>query len=105
MLPLAPIAATAVGSLAETALTQAPRLADAAESAGVAFGEVLQQFASQTIESLKQGEAAAIAGVEGKAPVQHVVSAVMNAERDLQTAIALRDKAVGAWQDISRMAI
>jgi flagellar hook-basal body complex protein FliE len=102
---LAPIAATAVGSLAEAAtaaLTQAPR---AAEAAGASFGDVLKQFVAQTVDSVKQGEAAAISGVEGKASAQNVVSAVMAAERDLQTAIALRDKAVGAYQEISRMAI
>jgi flagellar hook-basal body complex protein FliE len=105
---LAPIAATAVGSLAEAAtaaLTQAPRAATAAEAAGASFGDVLKQFVTQTVDSVKQGEAAAISGVEGKASAQNVVSAVMAAERDLQTAIALRDKAVGAYQEISRMAI
>lgn len=105
MLPLASIAATAVAPLAETLVTQAPRLAAGAEAAAVSFGDVLQQFAASTVDSLKSGEAAAIAGVEGKTSVQNVVSAVMQAERDLHTAIALRDKAVSAYQEISRMAI
>ena len=108
MTPLAPLAATAVGAIAETAttvLTQAPRIAAATEAVGVSFGDVLNQFATQTADSLRRGEAAAISGVEGKAPVQKVVGAVMDAERDLQTAIALRDKAVAAYQEISRMAI
>jgi flagellar hook-basal body complex protein FliE len=38
-------------------------------------------------------------------PIQDVVEAVMSAERSLQTALALRDKSVAAWQEISRMAI
>jgi flagellar hook-basal body complex protein FliE len=106
MLPLASLAATAIAPLAETAasaLTQAPRAADAAN--GASFGDVLQQFATQTVDSLKNGEAAAVSGVEGGASVQKVVSAVMQAERDLHTAIALRDRAVAAYQEISRMAI
>jgi len=37
--------------------------------------------------------------------VQHVVEAVMNAQSTLQTAIAVRDKVVSAYQDVSRMAI
>ncbi|MEK4033524.1 flagellar hook-basal body complex protein FliE [Methylocystis sp. IM2] len=65
----------------------------------------MQQYAAQTVDSLKTGEAAAIAGVDGKASLQKVVGAVMQAERDLHTAIALRDKAVSAYQEISRMAI
>lgn len=108
MTPLAPLAAAAIGPLAETAATafaQAPRIAAATEAAGSTFGEVLNQFAAQTVESLKHGEAAAISGVEGKASIQKVVGAVMDAERGLQTAIALRDKAVAAYQEISRMAI
>lgn len=108
MLPLASIAATAAAPLAETAaaaLTQAPRLAAGAEAVGASFGEVLQQFAASTVDSLKNGEAASIAGVERKASLQKVVGAVMQAERDLHTAVALRDKAVSAYQEISRMAI
>ncbi len=107
MLPLASIAAAAA-PLAETAaaaLVQPSRPGAAAEAAGVSFGDVLQQFGAQTVESLKTGEAAAIAGVDGKASLQKVVGAVMQAERDLHTAIALRDKAVSAYQEISRMAI
>ncbi|WP_442756314.1 flagellar hook-basal body complex protein FliE [Methylocystis sp. JAN1] len=105
MLPLAPIAAAAVGPLAETAIASAPRLAAGAGTAAASFGDILQQFAGQTVDSLKNAEAASISGVEGKAPVQNVVSAVMQAERDLHAAIALRDKAVAAYQEISRMAI
>ncbi|WP_424363503.1 flagellar hook-basal body complex protein FliE [Methylocystis parvus] len=105
MLPLAPIAVNAIGPLAETAITSAPRLAAGAEAAAASFGDILQQFVGQTVASVKSGEAASIAGIEGKASVQNVVSAVMQAERDLHTAIALRDKAVAAYQEISRMAI
>jgi flagellar hook-basal body complex protein FliE len=106
MTPLAPLAATVVGALAETAataFTQATRVT--AEPAGASFADVLQNFAAQAVDSLKHGEAAALGGVEGKVPVQKIVGAVMDAERDLQTAIALRDKAVAAYQEISRMAI
>jgi flagellar hook-basal body complex protein FliE len=108
MLPLPPVAAAAIAPIAETAvnaLVGASAPAAAAGAAGPSFGDFLQQFAAQTVDSLKGGEAAAIAGVDGKANVQQVVSAVMQAERDLHTAIALRDKAVAAYQEISRMAI
>lgn len=106
MLPLVSLAATAVAPLAKTAvtaLTQAPQSTESVN--GASFGDVLQQFATQTVDSLKSGEAAAISGVEGGLSTQKVVSTVMQAERDLHTAIALRDKAVAAYQEISRMAI
>lgn len=105
MFPLASIAATAVAPLAESILTRAPSLVAGASPAAASFGDILGQFAASTVDSVKSGEASAIAGVEGKASVQTVVSAVMQAERDLHTAIALRDKAVAAYQDISHMAI
>jgi flagellar hook-basal body complex protein FliE len=106
MLPLVSLAATAAAPLAEaavTVLTQSPRTAPAVD--GPSFGDVMQQFATQTIDSLKNGESVAISGVQGGASAQKVVSAVMQAERDLHTAVALRDKAVAAYQEISRMAI
>ena len=43
--------------------------------------------------------------MQGKAAVQEVVEAVMSAEQTLQSAIAIRDKVVAAYQEISRMAI
>jgi flagellar hook-basal body complex protein FliE len=44
-------------------------------------------------------------GLEGKANVQQVVENVMSAERTLQTTLAIRDKTVAAWQQISQMPI
>ena len=50
-------------------------------------------------------EAAALGGLQGKSSVQEVVQAVMSAEQSLQAALAIRDKVVAAYQEISRMAI
>jgi flagellar hook-basal body complex protein FliE len=49
--------------------------------------------------------AASIAGIQGKASTQQVVEAVMSAEQSLQTAVAIRDKVVAAYLELSRMAI
>ena len=62
-------------------------------------------MASSSVKTLEAGEATAISGLQGKASVQQVVEAVMSAEQTLQTAIAVRDKVVGAYQEITRMAI
>jgi flagellar hook-basal body complex protein FliE len=78
-------------------------VAPAAQGAG--FGDVLAQVATKATETLRAGEAAAISGIQGKASVQQVVEAVMAAEQTLQTAIAIRDKVVAAYLEISRMAI
>jgi flagellar hook-basal body complex protein FliE len=78
----------------------------AVSGAGAAsFGDMMAQVASTAVDTLKAGEAASIQGIQGKASVQQVVEAVMSAEQTLQTAIAIRDKVVAAYQEISRMAI
>lgn len=69
------------------------------------FSEVLSNLASSATTTLKTGEAMSLAGMQGKVSTQQVVSAVMEAEQTLQTAIALRDKAVAAYLELSRMSI
>ncbi|OYX02747.1 MAG: flagellar hook-basal body protein FliE [Rhizobiales bacterium 32-66-8] len=78
----------------------------ASAAAGIAdFSTVLARMSSDAVDSVKAGEAAAISGIQGKASVQNVVQAIMSAEQTVQTAIAVRDKVVAAYQEISRMAI
>lgn len=69
------------------------------------FSEVLSSLSAGAMSTIKSAEAASISGVQGKASVQQVVGAVMEAESTLQTAIVLRDKAVAAYLELSRMAI
>ncbi len=71
----------------------------------LSFGELMAQVATNAKETIQAGEASAIAGLQGKASTQSVVEAVMSAEQTLQTAIAVRDKVVAAYQEIVRMAI
>ena len=91
------LAAGPLGGVLAPAATAAP--------AGPAFGDVMAQVAAGMRDSLRAGEAAAISGIQGKASAQQVVEAVMSAEQSLQTAIAIRDKVVAAYLEISRMAI
>lgn len=72
---------------------------------GTDFGEVMAQLATGLRTSLRTGEATAIQGIQGKATTQQVVEAVMDAEQSLQTAIAVRDKVVAAYLELSRMPI
>ena len=69
------------------------------------FGDVMAQLASGVRTSLRTGEATAIQGIQGKASAQQVVEAVLSAEQSLQTAIAVRDKVVAAYLELSRMPI
>jgi flagellar hook-basal body complex protein FliE len=84
--------------------TSAPAAPQAAQSA-VGFDGVLEQVAADAIGSLKGGEAASVSYIQGKVSAQSVVEAVMSAEQTLQMAVAVRDKVVQAYQEVSRMAI
>ena len=83
----------------------APSARAAAPTGDVSFGEILSQMTSEAASTIRAGESAGIAGVQGQATVQQVVDAAMSAERSLHTMIALRDKVVGAYQEISKMTI
>jgi flagellar hook-basal body complex protein FliE len=83
----------------------APKPQAQAGGGGADFGAILQDLAANTVETMKAGEAAAIEGIEGKMPVQQTVEAVLEAEKTFQTAVAIRDKIVSAYLEISRMQI
>lgn len=69
------------------------------------FGSVLGRMTLEAISTLKQGEQTSVAGVRGQATTQQVVEAVMASEQTLQASIAIRDKVVAAYLEISRMTI
>ena len=96
---LLPLAASAV-----QALTTSPA-APATAVSGASFSDVMAQASSDALKTLKTAEASSMTGLEGKANVQQVVENVMSAERTLQTTLAIRDKAVAAYQQISQMQI
>ena len=83
----------------------APTTSSAAASAGDSFSSMLASFSKDTVDSLKTSESMSIAGIQGNATTQSVVDSVMKAQESLQTALAVRDKAVAAFQDLARMAI
>lgn len=74
-------------------------------SAATDFGSVLSQVVGDAVDKLNAGEATAISGLQGSASVQQVVRSVLDAEQAVQTAVAVRDKLVSAYQEVSRMAI
>ena len=66
---------------------------------------MLASFTNDTVGAMKTGEQIAISGIQGNATTQSVVEAVMSAQEKLQTALAVRDKAVSAFNDVTRMSI
>jgi flagellar hook-basal body complex protein FliE len=100
------IPAAAVGALVRTApAVEAPAAAGAPAATGPSFDQVLGQILNTAIDTVQNGEAAAVQGLQGAMGPMQVVEAVMSAQRTLQATLAIRDKAVAAYQEISRMAI
>jgi flagellar hook-basal body complex protein FliE len=69
------------------------------------FGAVMKDLAQSTVKALQTGEQVSIDAIQGKASVQSAVMATMEAEQSLQAALAIRDKVVSAFLEISRMQI
>lgn len=72
---------------------------------GGSFMDVLGQMASNSVQTIKSGEAASIAAVKGDIGTQQVVEAVLSAEQQMYILVGLRDKMVSAYMEIGRMTI
>ena len=79
-------------------------LADSA-AAGPSFGDILHNVMSDTVKTSRNAEAKMIAGVQGKADLVDVVTAISSAEASLETVIAVRDQVISAYQEVMRMQI
>jgi flagellar hook-basal body complex protein FliE len=79
--------------------------APAAADAGSSFGAMLTRAAGDAIGTLQQAEQVSIQALQGDADIRQVADAVMSAEQSLQAAVAIRDKIVTAYLEVSRMAI
>jgi len=75
------------------------------EEGGVSFSDFLRQKAEDSIKTLKTSESMSAKAVTGEADITDVVQAVGAAELTLQTVVAVRDRLVGAYQDIMRMPV
>jgi flagellar hook-basal body complex protein FliE len=88
-----------------------PRQPTANDAAGAAagrddgFGAALKNVAESWLQTLRQGEQKSAQAVAGEVDIRDVIVAVNNAELTLQTAVAVRDKVILAYQEIMRMPI
>ncbi|KRQ16412.1 flagellar hook-basal body complex protein FliE [Bradyrhizobium manausense] len=100
------ITAAQAASRATETQAIAPTGASPVQSADdVGFDSVMKQVTTDAIGTLKTGEAASISAMQGKESTRKVVEALMSAEQALQTAVAVRDKVVQAYQEVVRMSI
>ncbi len=87
------------------AASEAPRTDQAMELAKPDFGQMVTNAVEGAQSTLKAGEAAATSVAAGEASLIDVVTAVSAAEVTLETAIAVRNRVIEAYQDILRMPI
>jgi len=94
MMRITPPAET--GSAAEAAV---------GSGAGSDFGTMLRSAMVSAVDSGHAAEAQAVKAVTGGGNVTEVVTALARAELTLQTATAIRDRMLQAYQDIMRIQI
>ncbi len=77
----------------------------AAQPAEGAAGRPFETMASDFFEAMRAGEETVTAGLAGRADPHSVVQALAQTELAVQTAVAIRDKVVEAYQEILRMPV
>jgi flagellar hook-basal body complex protein FliE len=76
-----------------------------AQGDGAGFGDVLARAIQGIADTGHQADAQSMQAIAGHGNLTEVATAVTKAELALQTVIAIRDRVVQAYQDVSRMAI
>lgn len=95
-----PAAIAPVRAAAAYAAASAPEV-----SAEGGFGATLQRAVEGAVELGRSADSASTQALLGHGSVSDVVMAVSRAELALQTAVAVRDRVVSAYQDVMRMPI
>jgi len=78
---------------------------ESVSGSGMDFASLLKDGVKSAIDSSRKSEELSKQAIAGKADVRDVVAAVNNAELTLQTVVAVRDKVIGAYNDILKMPI
>ena len=81
----------------------APTPRPGGEARTMSFGNLLEQVLTGALDASRKAETQATRAIAGGADLQQVVEAVNAAELTLQTVVAVRDRIIGAYQEIMRM--
>lgn len=76
-----------------------------AAASGPSFGDVLKGVMTDAVQASKHAETQVVAGVQGKADLVDVVTALSSAETSLQTLVSVRDQVISAYKEIMAMQI
>jgi flagellar hook-basal body complex protein FliE len=96
------IAAKAYAAVQSQAVGGGPT---AVQPAGSSFADVLQTVVTDAVHASRTAETQMAMHTQGKAELIDVVTAVSSAEASLETAMAIRDQVIAAYQEIMRMPI
>jgi flagellar hook-basal body complex protein FliE len=69
------------------------------------FSGLVSNPVDSSIGSLRKAESFAIGNLTKQADITDVVTAVTKAEGTLKTVVAVRDRLIGAWQELEKMPI
>jgi flagellar hook-basal body complex protein FliE len=97
--------AAAAGAYANMAKMGASAATENKDPMRPSFGDVLKTSILDSIQTMKTGEQMSARAVTGEASLPEVVQAVNAAELTLSTVVAVRDRLIGAYQEIMRMPI
>lgn len=78
---------------------------EANKAQGAQFADMVKDAIGSAATSTQHAEKMTMAGATGKAEMVDVVTAISQAEIQLETVIAVRDEMIKAYQDIMRMPI
>lgn len=70
---------------------------------GESFADLVKGTVKTTVDANYKAERLSMAAIAGKADLRDVVAAVTNAELTLETVVAVRDRVIGAYNDILKM--
>ena len=76
-----------------------------ADGSGGGFGDVLARAVQGVADTGHKADSEAMKAIAGQGNLTEVATAVSRAELTMQTAIAIRDRVVQSFQEISRMQI
>jgi flagellar hook-basal body complex protein FliE len=76
-----------------------------APSGEVSFADTMAKMAREMVDATNGSETKAISSMAKQTELVDVVTAVTNAEVTLETAVAIRDRVIQAYQSIIRMPI
>jgi flagellar hook-basal body complex protein FliE len=106
MIPLvAPLGTKVLDGIGDGLSKLLGNTAEPAGGAGQSFAGMLGDAAGRVADNLQQAEQLSVKALQGNGDMRAVIDAVMTAEQSLQAAVAIRDKIVSAYLEVSRMQI